>query len=310
MVYALHRRQSFRSAGGTTGWGFDLSKSVYVDFGTVLNTGVDETAGTPFAVGRLFINSDNSSLICQPNSANASVRLHRYQFPVDHYGDISHLVNAPYSEQSRPLFYHRRPFAFSPDGLHYIQQGHGSSNANITENGIVINSYDLLSCALDSSFDMDIPAFSTMSILKELTEEVVGLAFSDDGLYLFVLSINAIRSYYLQTPFDVSSASLTYSQVSLPRFDIVRVRNMQFSPDGSTLVLHQALGDSVSGTSDSNNSVLHVFKLSVPFNITTLSLDHTWNIGTNFVYGFVIDRAGENIYISRSTTILQYSLSA
>ncbi len=309
MVYALHRRQSFRSAGVATGWGFDLSKSEYLDFGTVLNTGVGETAGTPLAVGRLCINADSSSLICQPNSANGTC-LHCYQFPVDHYGDISRLANAPYSKQSRTLFYRRRPFAFSPDGLHYIQQGHGTSNANITENGVVINNCDLLSCALDSSFDMDIPAFSTMSILKELTEEVVGLAFSDDGLYLFVLSINAIRSYYLQTPFDVSSASLTYSQVSLSRFNIVRVRNMQFSPDGSTLILHQALGDSVSGTSDSNNSVLHVFKLSVPFNITTLSLDHTWDIGTNLVYGFAIDHAGENIYISRSTTILQYSLSA
>ncbi len=305
MAYALHRRTAFRQGTGSSGWNFDLTKSEYLDFGVVLTSGVTETPGSPLSVGRLFINNDSSSLICQPYSSSAGLRLNRYQFPAGHYGDISHLVNVSYTDRTRGLFDDRRPCAFSSDGLHYVQQGHGSDSVDVTIDGVLINHFDILSCALDSSFYIGIPVLSTMSILKELTSNTAGLAFSNDGLYLLVLFSNSIRSYYLQTPFDVSSASLIYTQVSLSRFSIANVRNWQFSPDGFTLVLHE-----VDGNTDSHNSKFHIFNLSAPFNITTLSFVQTWNIEENYVYGFTIDRAGQNLYAARSTTILQYALSA
>lgn len=305
MAYALHRRAAFRQASMGSGWNFDLTKSEYLDFGVVLTSGITETPGYPLSVGRLFINNDSSSLICQPYSSSPGQRLNRYQFPAGHYGDISHLVNVSYTDRTRSLFDDRRPCAFSPDGLHYVQQGHGSDSTDVTIDGVQINRFDILSCALDSSFYIGIPVLSTMSILKELTSNTAGLAFSSDGVYLLVLFSNTIRSYYLQTPFDVSSASLIYTQVSLSRFSIANVRNWQFSPDGFTLILHEVINNY-----DTSNSLFHVFRLSAPFNITTLSFVQTWDIGENQVYGFTIDHVGQNLYIARNTTIMQYALSA
>ena len=305
MAYALHRRAAFRQVGVGSGWNFDLAKSEYLDFGVVLNSYVDDTPGSPLAVGRLFLTADNSGLICQPNTGNGATRLYRYAFPLSHYGDISKLVNASYSSSSRTLFYYRRSCAFSLDGLHYVQQGHDSGNGTTKINGVTFDQYQLFSCPLDSSFSVyQIPTLDTMNNLTELTGAATALAFSSDGLYLLMMpGSGSIRSYYLQTPYDVSSASLVYTQVSLSRFGISGVRDWQFSPDGFTLVL-------LVSTASTNNATFHVFRMSAPFNITTLSHEQSWETDQNYVQGFTIDRAGRNLYISRSTTILQYALSA
>jgi hypothetical protein len=309
MAYALHRRQAFRSAGGVTGWGFDLTKSTFVASASLLSSAAGASAaGTAMAIRNLAISSDGSKLVVRPRGVGGSVYLREYDFPSGHYGEISAMDEAPYSASSRStlLYSSLKPFAFSNDGLHYIQQGTSSQNAY---QNVGVN--DLISCPVDSELDItSIPnnSFSSFSVLSELSENIRGLAFSEDGLQLIVLFGGAIRSYYLQTAFDVSSASLSYTQISLSRFGLSsNAYDMKFSPDGYTLVLLRR-------TSDSDNASFHVFKLSVPFNITTLSLDTTWQIPdanrANYIYGFTIDRDGNNLYIARDVSVLQYSLSA
>ena len=304
MAYALHRRQAFRSVGGATGWGFDLTKSEYVDLGTIISSSSGSSGGTPISARQMFISADKSFFIIRPNTSGSNTALRKYRFPTGENGNISAMSNVPYTVWTRGLFYGSRVCCFSSDGIHYAQQGHNSDSTSTVQG---IGRYDLVSCPLDAELDISsIPStFANMSVLVELTSEARGLAFSADGLQLLVLYSGSIRSYYLQSAFDVSSASLSFSQITLSRFGVASndAWDWQFSPDGYTLVtLHRS--------AESANATLRSFKMSVPFNITTISLDKTWELGTNYVNAFTIDRAGENIYISRSTTILQYSLKA
>lgn len=304
MAYALHRRAAFRQGVSAIGWNFDLTKSEYVNSATLLNSQAPAVNGSAVSPRRLFLPADSSFLLEQESSITR-----RYNFPAGHYGDIYYLQNAPYSishTTNSVLNSVVRPIAFSADGLHFVRQGRVPSQGN---------QHDVYSCPLDSAFDISsIQAWSDMSAFYEYTEMVEGLAFSSDGLFLLVLSTASMRSYYLSVPFDVSSASLVYTQVSFSRFtsncgisnvasDPNHFRDWQFSPDGFILTLLWSKDAYDTG-------VFFVFKLSAPFNISTMSFDHVWDLGTNYVHGFAIDRAGQNLYIARSTTILQYALSA
>lgn len=304
MAYALHRRAAFRRDVVSTGWNFDLTKSSYLEAATLLDRSTSQIGGTAVTPRRLFLPSDSSFLLELDGAVTR-----RYDFPADHFGDIYYLQNAHYTTYKITQF-SAHPTAYSLDGLHYVRQGHGSNNSS--------NNWNVYSCPLDSYFDFNsIPADEAMSVLSEFTGYYAGLAFSSDGLYLLVLGSGTIRSYYLSNPFDVSSASMVYTQVSLTRFTntcgIARVvalpnnfHDWQFSPDGFTLV---ALWSQMGSSSDAGG-VFFVFKLSAPFNISTISLDHVWDIKNTLINGFTIDHGGQNLYVARSTTLLQYALSA
>ncbi len=308
MAYALHRRAAFRQSAPASGWAFNLANSSYLNAATLLNTSIVAGGGAALRPYRIFLSSGSSSLIAQGVNINAQYRLFRYDFPENAPGDIQRLQNSNFTiEHDSSLGY--RPVAFSPDGRHFACQGRGTASAT---------SNIIYSCMLGSPFDISsISAAADMSSLSELTGEVPGLAFSSDGMQLIVLGTTYVRSYYLQNAFDVSSASLVYTQVALTRFTascgISAVvshpeyfRDLQFSPDGRTLVLLWSYGV----TSAMATGVFFVFKLSVPYNLSTLSLDHVWDIGTNYVNYFTIDPAGANLYVARDTTVLQYTLSA
>ena len=306
MAYALHRRTAFRQGVSATGWNFDLSKSEYLNSATLLNAATTSGAsGTAISPDYLFLTLDSSSLLVLSGGTTR-----RYDFPANHYGDIFYLQNAKYSYSKdtnmSPSSIGILPFAFSPDGLHFVRQGLPSGSI----------AYEFYSCALDSAFDISsIKATAGMNMLAEYTGRAVRLAYSADGLYFLILGSNTMRSYYLSSPFDVSSASLVYTQVSLTRFtnncgisavvaNPSRFCDWQFSPDGFTLV------SLWSQRASYDTGIFFVFKLSAPFNISTMSLDSTWDLGTNYVRGFTIDRLGQNLYVARDTTVQHYALSA
>lgn len=311
MAYALHRRAAFRQTAIGSGWNFDLNKSSYHISVTLMDKDVaSPQGGSPHSFRRLFLPGDSSFIL---GLVEGGSDFRRYNFPVGNYGDLSYLQNGKYANSYRKS-YLARPCAFSLDGLHFVRQGLSNNSSN---------EYFIYSFTLDSAFALDsVPLnadISANSALQEYTTNPLAhaLAFSADGTLLLVLHNDSIRSYYLQTPFDVASASLTYTQVSLIRLvslstigrivsDPRHFYDWQFSPDGLTLVLLWSYND----YSETHLAALLVFKLSIPFNISTLSLDHSFDLSTDQIHGFAIDRAGQNLYIARSTTVIQYALSA
>ena len=310
MAYALHRRAAFRQGVSATGWNFDLTKSEYVNSAALLNSTSGSVYGNPISPRHLALNTDSSSIF----AAHGAV-ISRYDFPFGHYGDIYHLQNAYASTYKTYVAGSgSRAFSFSQDGLHFVRHG-------------AYNDSKLYSCSLNSAFDISsIKNDTDMAILDEFTSNSVATAFSLDGEYIILLFSNVIRSYYLQSQFDVSSASLVFTQISLSRFyascgipwialasgNMNHFVDWQFSPDGFTLVgLWVYSGSSDQASYGGQYSVFFVFKLSVPFNISTISLDHVWDFfGDKNVTGFTIDREGQNLYVARPSTVLQYALSA
>ncbi len=312
MAYALHRRAAFRQASMGSGWNFDLTKSEYVNSAALLSSLPGSSHGLPISPRYLALNPDSSSIFAAHGN-----HLSRYDFPSGHHGDIYHLQNSyasTYKSYTNNSNSGARAFSFSRDGLHFVRHG-------------TYNSHVLFSCSLNSAFDISsIKNDVNMDILDEFTSDAQGLAFSSDGEFVILLFNNVIRSYYLQSPFDVSSASLTFTQVSLSRFyascgipwialassNMNHFVDWQFSPDGFTLVgLWVYSGASSQASYGDQYSVFFVFKLSAPFNIATISLDHVWDFfGDKSVAGFTIDNEGRNLYVARPSTVLQYALSA
>lgn len=121
------------------------------------------------------------------------------------------------------------------------------------------------------------------------TNELTGLSMSSDGynLYVSVANTNGVDQWSLSTPFDLSTATYTYS-LDTSSVD-TNERGVAISSDGSKLYFLGINSDSV-----------HQYAMSTPYDLSTASLDTSFSVASQ--YGLPMDVAfspdGTNMYVS------------
>jgi len=143
--------------------------------------------------------------------------------------------------------------AFSPDGLKMFVLGTAGDD---------VNEY-----TLSTTFDVSTASFVDSFSVSGQDTSPVGLAFSSDGLKMFVLGYTGqdINEYTLSTTFDVSTASFVDS------FDVSgqesQPRSVAFSTDGLKMFVLGTAGDDV-----------NEYTLSAAFDVSTASFVDSFDV--------------------------------
>jgi hypothetical protein len=122
--------------------------------------------------------------------------------------------------------------------------------------------------SLSESWDL-----STLSAVGSAGSSLVddGLSSSNDGIYFYSCSGGIVRQHTLSNPWDLTSATLT-NEIDLTSVGISRMRGLQISPDGTTLII----------ASDTNNKQINQITLSTAFDLSTYS-------SLISIHGFVVN---------------------
>lgn len=128
-----------------------------------------------------------------------------------------------------------------------------------------------------------------------------GIAFSDDGLQMFVVgSSDQVNVYDLSTPFSIASGVVHASSQTV----VSNLTSMAFGEDGAKLFVIR----------NSTNKEVYQYDLSTPYDISTISLDGTFNVQNEASnpQGIAFNATGTQMFIvgQSSKSIYQYSLSS
>ncbi|WP_462251751.1 T9SS type A sorting domain-containing protein [Ekhidna sp.] len=181
---------------------------------------------------------------------------------------------------------------FSTDGLSVFIIGSDGGGLNAK-----VNQY-----SLSSPFNLA----SSSSYLGDYTisgqeTNPKGIAFSDDGLQMFIVgSSDQVNVYDLSTPFSIASGVVHASSQTV----VSNLTSMAFGEDGAKLFVIR----------NSTNKEVYQYDLSTPYDISTISLDGTFNVQNEASnpQGIAFNATGTQMFIvgQSSKSIYQYSLSS
>lgn len=283
MGFLLNRRNAFRSSelGSFSSWKFDITKSTFDNVSKTI-------AATYFRFLRII--DSGANLVC----AGVNGYVYKYAFETGHEGEINYLADS-YAQRSANT---NNSYSFGADisGKHWLCS-HNTQALRVSR------------VEIDSSFDVaSIPLFNvSASVVDDLPSGSVystGLAISNDGtkVYRINSSDGILVQHTLTTPFLLSSASLAMTSVYMTSFGLAAAYwvSFAFSPDGYRMVF---VGE----------NRIHVFDLSVPWDISTMSLTGAFTSAHKKLQGVCVNDDATKMYVSsgepNAYTIYQYSLS-
>ena len=273
-------------------WNFDITKTVFDNVSKAPYTNAaGATLATPTFFSFMCLVNNDSALIA---SSQAASYIYKYSFESGHDGEINYLKDG-YDARSAQTS-NMRSVCVDVTGKRWFCEGFFSQHEIIR------------GTTIDAAYDVgSIPAFSG-SWLDELpyyAQNGYGLAVSTDGTKVILLMGDTPRSlaqYTLSTPFLLSSASIATTTVSMTGFSATATHwySFAFSPDGYRMVFVGL-------------DKVHVFDLSVPWSIATMSLTGVYTAPYTNLSGVCVNQAATKMYVSSSTSgaylIYQFSLN-
>jgi DNA-binding beta-propeller fold protein YncE len=182
-----------------------------------------------------------------------------------------------------------RAVAFKNDGTRmYVTGEQGPSGAQSW-----VGQYDL-----SSAWDISTASFDEGYTVAPDAAYPVGVLFSSDGTKMFVLhnppfGSTKIYEYSLSTAWDVTSSSV--------------VRNVAFTAEA---FFFHSDGLSLYAVNDTSFTTVSQYSMSSAYDITTLSLVNSQSsFGLLAVDGLALDDDRKSMYLARSGSVHQYSLS-
>lgn len=246
------------------------------DFSSFAYTGNSYTASQQALPNGLYFKSDGTTfIICGLGGDTA------YQYDLSTAWDIS---TASYSGKS---FYHGA--AANAQDIYVEADGSAFYLVDFNSTSGVVYKYPMT-----TAWDVSSASYLTVSSYDTSRGSRRGLSFSDDGVYMFVSGNGAAYRYTLSTPWDVTTAG---SELAAPSA-CNDLQAISLSPNGTSLA----------GSKTDGN--VYLFKMSVGFDISKLSLVSTHSVGTQVSqpYGLFVSADGSNIYTHEFfAPIYQYS---
>ncbi|MEP3390654.1 MAG: hypothetical protein ABJO02_20845, partial [Reichenbachiella sp.] len=223
-------------------------------------------------VSDVLFNNDGTKMFVSAYQGGG-VYTHDLSVPYDIFGTTT-LIHTfdPSSEESQV-----QGIDFSADGYTFFLIG---------SDGDDVNQY-----SLTTAFDLSTATHEGAYSVASNTEYPYGIAFSNDGLKMFILGIHPVDvvfEYNLSSPYDITSTVSYEGESFNVGLQSTSAQGIGFSSDGEKFYM---------------NSTTEIFSYSLasPFDIATMSYDGISKTLNSSHTGFEFSANGEYLYATRAT---------